>query len=175
MVWEGGAARLLPIPIKAHMPTPTFTGPAGLTEFSKQCAAELFRTVQHQFAFPEGCSLQHWPIQEIKLANKDFLESLRHSGNVYALFVRAPTKGAQWVPVYVGQRKSIGLRDRITQHLIDKDEKTGSMLKAIKIAVAAGSSIGVSFIKVQPESLRLYVEETIIAKHKATLQWNTHG
>lgn len=157
------------------MPTPTFTGPPGLAEFSDECAVELFRTVQHQFTLPVGCSLQYWPIEEIKLANQEFLRSLRHSGNVYALFVRAPTEGAQWVPVYVGERKSIGLRDRITQHLIDKNERTGSMLEAIKTAVAAGSSIGLSFIKVQPESLRLYVEEAIIAKHKSMLPWNTHG
>ena len=49
------------------------------------------------------------------------------------------------------------------------------MLEAVKTAVAAGQEIGVSFIKVEPESLRLFVEETIIAKHKTELPWNTHG
>lgn len=157
------------------MTTPTFTGPSGLAEFSETCATELFKTVQHQFTFPVGCTLQNWPIEDIKRENQKLLKSLRHSGNVYALFVRAPTEGADWVAVYVGERKSIGLRERITQHLIDKNERTGSMLEAVKTAVASGSSIGLSFIKVQPESLRLYVEETIIAKHKSTLPWNTHG
>lgn len=157
------------------MTTPTFTGPSGLAEFSGTCATELFKTVQHQFTFPVGCTLQNWPVEDIKRSNQELLKSLRHSGNVYALFVRAPTEGAHWVAVYVGERKSIGLRERITQHLIDKNERTGSMLEAVKTAVASGSSIGLSFIKVQPESLRLYVEETIIAKHKSTLPWNTHG
>ncbi len=63
----------------------------------------------------------------------------------------------------------------MTQHLIAKDHRTGSMLEAVKTAVAAQQKIGVSFIKVQPESLRLFVEETIIAKHKDELPWNTHG
>jgi len=153
----------------------TFTGPSGLPGFSEICATELFKTVQHQFTFPVDCTFQNWPIADIKRANQEWLKSLRHSGNVNALFVRAPTKGAHWVAVYVGERKSIGLRERITQHLIDKNERTGSMLEAVKTAVASGSSIGISFIKVQPASLRLYVEETIIAKHKSTLPWNTHG
>jgi len=49
------------------------------------------------------------------------------------------------------------------------------MLEAVKAAVSAGEEIGVSLIKVQPESLRLYVEETIISMHKERLPWNTHG
>jgi hypothetical protein len=59
--------------------------------------------------------------------------------------------------------------------MITKDHRTGSMLKAVKTAVAAGQEIGVSFIKVEPQSLRLFVEETIIVKHKNELPWNTHG
>jgi hypothetical protein len=49
------------------------------------------------------------------------------------------------------------------------------MLEAVKTLVTSGQEIGVSFIKVEPESLRLFVEETIIAKHKNELPWNTHG
>lgn len=157
------------------MPTPTLIGPPGLSEFAESCALKLFAGVQHQFKYPAGCSLQHWPVQEIKIANEVFLKSLRNQGNVYALFVRAQGEGEQWFTVYVGERKCVGLRDRITQHLIDKHERTGAMLEAVKTAVAAGSAIGISFIKVQPESLRLFVEETIIAKHKDVLPWNTHG
>ena len=161
--------------VRAQMTTPTFTGPSGLAEFSETCATELFKAVQYQFTFPVSCTLQNWPIEDIKRANKELLKTLRHSGNVYVLFVRAPTEGANWVPVYVGERKSVGLRERITQHLIDKDERTGSMLEAVKTAVTSGSTIGLSFIKVLPESLRLYVEETIISKHKSFLPWNTHS
>jgi len=49
------------------------------------------------------------------------------------------------------------------------------MLEAVKTAVADGNKIAISYIKVKPESLRLYVEETIIARRKKTLPWNTHG
>jgi len=35
------------------------------------------------------------------------------------------------------------------------------MLSVIQTAVADGGEIGLAFIKVEPESLRVYVEETI--------------
>ena len=157
------------------MQTPTLTGPPGLIEFAETCAQALFSGVQCQFFYPDGCSLQHWPAEEIRLANEEFLKTLRHRANVYALFVRTHGTEEQWRPVYVGERKSKGLRDRISQHLITKDSRTGSMLEEVKSAVASKQDIGLSFIKIEPESLRLFVEETIIAKHKGELPWNSHG
>jgi len=49
------------------------------------------------------------------------------------------------------------------------------VLEKVKTAVSNGDEIGISFIKVEPEPLRLFVEETIIAKHREELPWNTHG
>lgn len=157
------------------MPTTTLSGPPGLPEFAESCAQALFSEVPHQFIFTVGCNLQYWPVDEIKAANETFLRTLRHRANVYALSVRSSGDNENWSTVYVGERKSSGLRERITQHLITKDHRTGSMLEAVRTAVAAGQEIGVSFIKVEPESLRLFVEEAIIAKHKNKLRWNTHG
>ncbi len=157
------------------MNTPIHNGPEGLAEFSERCANDLFAKVQYQFKYPAGSSLQRWSVQDIKAENEQFLRSLRNTANVYVIFVKQPVQGSPWVKVYVGERKSSGLRDRITQHLIDKHEKTGSMLEAVKTVVSSGAQIGLSIIKVQPESLRLYVEEAIIAKHKRELPWNTHG
>lgn len=156
------------------MHPPTHTGPEGLAEFASQCSAALLADVQHQFEYPPECSLTHWPVTEIKSVNATLLKSLRGRGNVYALYVRGKNE-KHWVPVYVGQRKSVSLRERISHHLISKNERTGSMLAAVKTAVAAGEEIGFSLIKVQPESLRLFVEETIIASNKSRLPWNTHG
>jgi hypothetical protein len=156
------------------MKAPIHFGPDKLSEFAKECEASLLSGVQYEFVFPEGCSLQEWPVAEIKAANKEFLSSLKGSANVYALFVRR-NDSEEWIPVYVGQRKSANLRERLTQHLINKNVQTGSMLEAVKTAVAAGEKIGVSFIKVNPESLRLFVEETIISSRKSELPWNTHG
>ena len=157
------------------MESQTFSGPKGLTKFAQECASDLFAKVQYQFIYPKGCSLKNWPVKRIKAANEAFLKSLRNCGNVYAIFVRPAGKKASWSHMYVGERKSAGLRQRMTEHLIDKDDRTGSMLAAVKTAVSEKQSIGLSFIKVEPESLRLFVEETIIAKHKQDLPWNTQG
>ena len=148
-------------------------GPEGLDEFADECALALIVDSPTQIFYPDDCNFTNWPIDEIKQLNDRTLKSLRGAGNVYALYTRRLDES--WSVVYVGQRKSTGLRERITQHLINKDVRTGSMLEAVKTAVSDGREMAISFIQVQPESLRLYVEETIISKNKAQLPWNTHG
>lgn len=148
-------------------------GPEGLDEFAEKCATALIVDSPAQFNYPNGANLTNWPVAEIKKMNDVLLKGLRGAGNVYALYIRRP--GDAWAVVYVGQRKSEGLRERITQHLINKDSRTGSMLEAVKTAVSDGREMAISYIHVSPESLRLYVEETIIAKRQEQLSWNTHG
>jgi hypothetical protein len=148
-------------------------GPEGLDEFANECASALIVDSPIQFFYPDDCNFTNWPIEEIKQLNDETLKSLRRAGNVYALYLRRA--GESWSVVYVGQRKSAGLRERITQHLVNKNVRTGSMLKAVKTAISDGREMGISFILVEPESLRLYVEETIISKNKTQLPWNTHG
>lgn len=149
--------------------------PEGLDKFAWECSKALIIPNPTEFRYPDGCSLNYWPVNEIKAVNKAILGSLRSKGNVYALYTKDKNKNAPWVPMYVGQRKSASLRERLTQHLIRKDKRTGSMLEAVKTTVANRNRIAISYIKVEPESLRLYVEETIIAKWKGRLRWNTHG
>jgi hypothetical protein len=154
---------------------PIFKCPAGVEGFTGRCMKSLLATAQHEFIFPEGCSPDHWPIDEIKTANEHLLSTLRNQANIYAIFLRERDKKSPWQVVYVGERKSSGLRERITEHLIAKDRRTGSKLDEIKKAVASNHEVGLSFIMVTPEALRLSVEETIIAKNKERLPWNTHG
>lgn len=148
-------------------------GPEGLDQFANECASTLIVDSPIPFLYPVNCNFTSWPINEIKKLNDEILKSLRGAGNVYALYTRLPNEN--WSVVYVGQRKSAGLRERITQHLVNKNVRTGSMLEKVKTAISDGREMAISFIHVQPESLRLYVEETIISKNKAQLLWNTHG
>lgn len=148
-------------------------GSASFNKFAELCAERLFAREPYHFIYPENCSLKNWEAEKIKNLNKDFLIALRNKGNIYSIFIR--NRGDKWERIYVGERKSKGLRERITQHLIAKDVRTGSMLEKVKQAVAEGKEIGVSFIKVEPESLRLFVEEMIIIKYGSKLRWNTHG
>ena len=96
---------------------PTHAGPEGLVEFANECASALLTGVQHEFSYPTGCSLTNWPSAEIKAMNESFLKTLRGRGNVYAIYLRN-SKQNDWVPVYVGQRKSANLRERISHHLL---------------------------------------------------------
>lgn len=157
------------------MDTPVFTGPADLAEFADTCSKALLATAQHTFRFPVGSSKESWPVEEIKRQNATLLSNLRHQGNVYALFVRERKEQSKWQVMYVGERKADGLRGRVTEHLIKKDQNTGSKLEEIQTAVAGGLEIGLSFIRVEPQSLRLFVEETIIANNKSKLPWNFQG
>ncbi len=150
-------------------------GPDGLGEFAEECLSALIVSSPIEFEYPDGCSFEYWPVNEIRSHNKELLDNLRNNGNVYALYTKKTTESSLWTPAYVGQRKSASLRERITQHLVTKNERTGSKLEDVKKAVSGGNKIAISYIKVNPESLRLYVEETIIAKRKETLPWNTHG
>lgn len=155
----------------------TLHGPAGLAEFSEECAKFLFSTVQYNFVFPPNVTIHNWPVDQIKKTNQLFLSRLRNRANIYCIFTRSSEQLTDWNPMYVGERKSVGLRERVTQHLIKKDHRTGSMLDAVKAAVVEGKEIGLSFVNIKPESLRLYVEEIIISdgKKKGLLSWNTHG
>lgn len=158
------------------MPAPhVLHGPKELAAFAASCEAALLQGDKHEVQYPTGSNAAHWPAEEIKSKNEALLAQLRGGGNVYALFVADGPVSSEWVLRYVGERKSDGLRQRLTEHLIKKNAKTGSKLTDVQAAVSTGKRISVSFIKVAPEALRLYVEETIIAKHKAMLPWNTHG
>ena len=158
------------------MPTPEILhGPEELAAFAATCETALLNGVKHAVAYPVAANSANWPADEIKSKNEALFAKLRNAGNVYALFEADAPEHSPWVLRYVGERKSDGLRQRLTEHLIKKNAKTGSKLFEIQESVSGGKRIAISFIKVAPEALRLYVEETIIAKHKAALPWNTHG
>lgn len=152
-----------------------FDGPKENAELAASCAAVLLRTVQYQFLYPAGCSHSVWPADEIRRLNEPFLSAVTNSGNVYSLFTRDPRARSEWTVRYVGQRKSDSVGERLVQHLIRRDVRTGSKLDDIKGAVARGLEVGVALVLVRPEALRLYVEETIISTNRTTLPWNKHG
>lgn len=158
-----------------YMNISTFDGPDELLGFADRCDNALFSSGKHEFFFPTRCTGENWPANEIKELNRALLGNLKNAANIYAIFVSAPAEGAEWVAMYVGQRKASGLRERITQHLISKSQQTGSVLDLVKLAVSSGSKISLSFVNVRPDALRLYVEEVIIAKRKHELEWNKHG
>ena len=75
-------------------------------------------------------------------------------------------------PNTFGQSKSDGLRNRCYQHLVKKHRKTGSKLNDVRKSVSEGRKVAVAYVMVRPESLRHFVEDTIIAAESAQLTWN---
>lgn len=157
-----------------HLNEP-LVGPSELEAFAKKCEEKLLHSEKVEVFYPQGTNLVNWNADEIKALNAQFLTGLRNAGNVYALFLSESNSNSNWIVKYVGERKSDGLRQRLTEHLIKKNHQTGSMLQNIQQAVSEGNRVSVAFIKVQPEALRLFVEESIISKNLENLPWNTHG
>jgi len=74
----------------------------------------------------------------------------------------------------MGQSKSTEARNRLSNHLIKKNKNTGAKLQLIKEHIQKGGKIKVSYILVEPESLRHYIEEELIKKYSVNLDWNSH-
>lgn len=157
------------------MEIPVLKGPAELKDFVQRCTNELFKQEPRQFNYSEDCYLGKWGEDEIRVSNKDLLKTLNGNANIYAIFVRERGSRSLWEKMYVGQRQSRYMRDRIREHLIKKNYQTGSVLEKIKTAVSLNKEVGISFINVIPDSLRLFVEDEIIRANKNTLEWNSQG
>lgn len=148
-------------------------GPSSLRNFVDKCAKRLLdRRKVHVIEY--SCALKRWNSKVLLKANAEYFQGLGNHANVYALFLRT-SKTKRWVLRYVGQRKSQHIRERLIQHLIKYRPKTGSKFKYVKEAVLKKSKVGVRVIQVDPESLRLFVEEKIIEQNQDTLSWNQHG
>lgn len=152
-----------------------FDGGEDFVKFAKDCELALFDGEKYVFKFPQNCSSNNWLEDEIKKENETFLKQLKGKANIYSIFIRDADSEQEWMCKYVGQRKSEQLRDRITQHFISKGKKTGSKLNEIKKAVDEKQEIAVSFIKIHPESLRLFVEGMIIEENITKLEWNKNS
>ncbi|MDQ0608008.1 hypothetical protein QFZ83_002179 [Variovorax sp. W1I1] len=149
-----------------------FNQAASLETFAKKCAKTLLSNPPMEIVkFPLDCSATNWCQITIKELNEGFLGKLRNNGNVYALFLEAEDL-TKWEPRYVGKSARSNLRTRISNHLIGKHEKTGSKLDEVRQAVLAGRKIGISYILVEPEELRGYVEEKLIPLVEG---WNYHA
>lgn len=152
-----------------------------LHDFASKCQRKLIVDEPFEFLYPEelinNFNDDIWKKNtlNIKELNNDCLSCLRNNANLYTIYTRNFISD-KWLPVYVGESKSEGMRERITQHLIYKHSETGSKLNNVKKIVRNGGKIGLSLLKVEPESLRLYVEEYIINNSgQDKLVWNKHG
>jgi hypothetical protein len=89
------------------------------------------------------------------------------SPGIYAIWSNNTVK-------YIGEAAI--LKSRLRQHLIYKSSKTGSKLEKVKDENTKGNTIFISFICVEPPSLRLAIEDRLIGKRReknhSALPWN---
>jgi len=97
--------------------------------------------------------------------------------NVYALWSRTHFD-APWTLMYIGERHSSACLSRLRDHLFKVGSGTKSKLEEVRKVVRAGAQMGVTVILVQPESLRLAVEEELLMQNSrfvGQLPWNKQG
>ncbi|NMF90997.1 GIY-YIG nuclease family protein [Aromatoleum petrolei] len=111
-----------------------------------------------------------WNAAQIDAENQGLLNSVSGAANVYAIFT-APKNTNEFTLRYIGKTTKKLARQRIRNHLITKNEKTGAKLWKIISHVQAGGAVKISWVSVEPESLRNYIEEELINLHKGA-DWN---
>lgn len=101
-------------------------------------------------------------------------QEVGEGANIYALWSRTADKDP-WTVMYIGQRTSDFVIERIKQHLFKLPSGTQSKLDQVRQLVQAGKQIGISAILVEPDPMRLSVEDQLIFKNtnsETDLPWN---
>jgi len=105
--------------------------------------------------------------------NKEVLDAISQAANLYAIFT-AEMGSKDFELEYIGKTKRAHARSRIRSHLIKRNEGTGAKLDNVVQHIAWGGRVAISWVEVQPEALRNYLEEELINRH-AEAEWNKQG
>lgn len=119
--------------------------------------------------YPEMVTIS-WCAYQLTKLNEHVLKKASRNANLYAIFV-SRCEGESYELLYIGKTTNRLARQRIRNHLIAKHDKTGSVLDKVKEVVKAGGAISIAWVKIEPESLRNYLEEELIRRHPEAY-WN---
>lgn len=131
--------------------------------------ALLQEAAQSSFEYPRQ-SISPWDTEQLDTRNKAVLDAVSGVANVYAIFT-APNDTNDFSLRYIGKTTRKLARQRIRNHLIKKNKGTGAKLDKIIAHVRSDGLVKISWVKIEPESLRNYVEEELISRHKEA-DWN---
>lgn len=141
-----------------------------LEEFLSQVERRLLDPERRvSVSFPSSATTP-WDGNALALTNKSILDSVSGSANLYAIFTGEAGK-TESVPRYFGKTTKKLARQRITNHLFRKHEKTGSKLAQVVAHTCEGGTVEIAWVEVRPESLRNYLEEELILRHPEA-DWN---
>jgi len=94
--------------------------------------------------------------------------------NLYAIWSRQKEK-SNWMLQYIGQRSVKQTLGRIRQHLFYTPPGTRSKLQLVQKARESGEEIGITAIFIEPDYLRLSIEDELIrqtTQKGGALPWN---
>jgi len=141
-----------------------------LEEFLDQVDRSLMAEDRRvELSYPDS-GISPWNADDIGRANEKTLSELSGAANVYAIFT-APKNSEEFSLRYVGKTTKKLARQRIRNHLIKKHERTGAKLKEVEEHIKAGGKLAISWVEIEPESLRNYIEEELIRRYPDA-SWN---
>jgi hypothetical protein len=141
-----------------------------LERFLESVEAALLREESMSLvSYPQN-SISPWNADQLDAANQKILDAVSGTANVYAILT-APKNSNSFSLRYIGKTTSKLARQRVRNHLIKNHEKTGAKFQYVKTHVLSGGKVKISWLKIEPESLRNYLEEELIKKHKEA-DWN---
>ena len=118
-------------------------------------------------------SSQHaspWNGEKLAEENEQLLSDVSGKANVYMLYTAQ--KGSSTYQLrYIGKTTQKLARQRIRNHLFKKHDGTGAKLEAVKSHVQSGGSVKISWVSIEPESLRNWAEEELISS-RPEANWN---
>ncbi len=126
-------------------------------------AALLSEEKRVAVSFPPA-ALSPWDGNALVLANRALLEQVSGSASLYAIFT-AGLGDRKHALRYIGKTTKKLARQRLTNHLFRKHEKTGSKLSHVVAHVRDGGAVLIAWVEVDPESIRNYLEEELIHRH----------
>ncbi|NHV28774.1 hypothetical protein [Burkholderia sp. D-99] len=141
-----------------------------LEEYLEKVEAALLQEERRiSFKYPQQ-SISPWNAQQLDAENESTLDLVAGCANVYAIFT-APRDSNVFTLRYIGKTTRKLARQRVRNHLIKKNERTGAKLENIVTHVQSGGLVKISWVTIEPESLRNYIEEELISRHKEA-DWN---
>jgi len=120
-------------------------------------------------AYPKE-SVSPWIPKQLDAVNERILNAVSDTANIYAIFT-APKDSENFSLRYIGKTKRNLARQRIRNHLITKSKSTGAKLENVRSNIQSGGKVKISWLGIEPESLRNYVEEELIKRHEEA-DWN---
>jgi hypothetical protein len=108
----------------------------------------------------------------LDLNSAALFDHLNESVNCYAIHTKPA--GADWHMRYIGHTDCRRAKTTIIRHLLPVGNRSSVIFARCRQAVSAGAQIGLSLIRVEPDSLRDFIQEKAVGEPSLhnLLDWN---